>query len=95
MADDDEGWGSDFYDDEQDDDDDTAWKVRKGAIKIIDAIVVSCPLKLRDLWKQYVDLLSNRFIERDDNVKCEILETFQILLKSSTLVNDDMGGSVD
>jgi cullin-associated NEDD8-dissociated protein 1 len=41
-----EGWGSDFYDDEQDDDDDTAWKVRKSAIKIIDAIIVSCPLQL-------------------------------------------------
>ena len=39
-----EGWGSEFYDDEQDDDDDTAWKVRKSAIKIIDAIIISCPV---------------------------------------------------
>jgi len=39
-----EDWGSDFYDDEQDDDDDTAWKVRKSAIKVIDAIIVSCPV---------------------------------------------------
>jgi len=88
--DEEEGWGSDFYDDEQDDDDDTAWKVRKGAIKIIEAIVVSCPSQLRDFWKQYLNLLSSRFIERDDNVKSEILETFQVLLKSSTVMNDEM-----
>lgn len=39
-----EDWGSDFYDDEQDDDDDTAWKVRKSSIKIIDAVIISCPV---------------------------------------------------
>ena len=72
----DEGWGSDFYDEEQDDDDDTAWKVRKSAIKIIDAIIVSCPLQLQEYYAKFVDLLSSRFIERDDNVKCDILETF-------------------
>jgi cullin-associated NEDD8-dissociated protein 1 len=71
-----EGWGSDFYDDEQDDDDDTAWKVRKSTIKIIDAIIVSCPSQLSEFWNGFADLLSKRFIERDDNVKCEILETF-------------------
>lgn len=41
---DNEDWGSDFYDDEQDDDDDTAWKVRKSSIKVIDAIILSCPV---------------------------------------------------
>ena len=49
-----EGWGSEFYDDEQDDDDDTAWKVRKSAIKIIDAIIVSCPVQLKQVWSSYV-----------------------------------------
>jgi cullin-associated NEDD8-dissociated protein 1 len=73
---DNEGWGSDFYDDEQDDDDDTAWKVRKSAVKIIDAMIVSCPVSLKEYWGQFADLLSSRFIERDDNVKVEILETF-------------------
>ena len=71
-----QGWDSDFYDDEQDDDDDTAWKVRKSAIKILDAIIVSCPVQMKEYWTMFVDLLSKRFIERDDNVKCEILETF-------------------
>lgn len=69
-----EGWGSDFYDEEQDDDDDTAWKVRKAAIKIFNAFIASCPLQ--EFWKEIVNRLSERFIERDDNVKCEILDTF-------------------
>ena len=83
-----EDWGSDFYDDEQDDDDDTAWKVRKSAIKVIDAIIVSCPVQLKEYWSKFVKLLSNRFLERDDNVKCDILETFQNLMKASIKIDD-------
>jgi len=93
MEDAEEGWGSDFYDDEQDDDDDTAWKVRKSAIKIIDAIIVSCPIQLKEYWTPFMDLLSKRFVERDDNVKVEILETFQTLIKASMKVEEEgMGG---
>ena len=76
MEDEDEGWGD--YDDEGDqvDADDTAWKVRKSTVKIIDAVTVSCPGFLKEYWFLYVDLLKSRFIERDDNVKCDILGTF-------------------
>jgi cullin-associated NEDD8-dissociated protein 1 len=83
-----EDWGSDFYDDEQDDDDDTAWKVRKSSIKIIDAIIISCPVELKEYWAKYVELLSSRFNERDDNVKCNILETFQNLMKASVKIDE-------
>lgn len=81
MNDENEGWGSDFYDDEQDDDDDTAWKVRKSAIKVFDAFITCCPLQ--DYWKWIIERLATRFIERDDNVKIEILETFQTLIKTT------------
>jgi len=70
------GWGSDYFDDDQDDDDDTAWKVRKASIKIIDAVVTCCQSELNDYWLKYADLLSRRFIERDDNVKLDLLKTF-------------------
>jgi cullin-associated NEDD8-dissociated protein 1 len=71
------GWG-DFEDDEggHDDDDDTSWKVRRAAIKTLDAIIPSRPDLLRDIYQKYAKLLVQRFKERDDNVKCNILETF-------------------
>ena len=69
-------WGDDNCDNDQDYDDDTAWKVRKSTIKIIEAVVKSCPEKIRDQWKGYVDMLSDRFIERTDHVKVDILASF-------------------
>jgi cullin-associated NEDD8-dissociated protein 1 len=72
------GWGSEFEDDEaiHEDDDDTSWKVRRAAIKAIDAIISSRPELLRTFYKRYSKSLVNRFKERDDNVKCNVFETF-------------------
>ena len=88
--DDQDGWGDEYDgEDEQIDADDTAWKVRKSAIKVIDAVVISCPAYLKDYWISYFQLLQGRFIERDDNVKCDILQTFQNLIKMSVVLNQD------
>jgi hypothetical protein len=80
---DDAGWGSDFEDQQManEDDDDTSWKVRRAAIKLIDALVSSRPDKLRAVYQQYAGLLIKRFKERDDNVKCNVLETYRTFLK--------------
>lgn len=83
------GWGSDYFDDDQDDDDDTAWKVRKASIKIIDAVVTCCQTELNDYWYKYADLLSKRFIERDDNVKLDLLKTFQNLINTAIIKDND------
>jgi len=64
------------------DDDDSSWKVRRAAVKVIDGIINSCPAHLRDVYRNYARLLADRFKERDENVKCAILETFQNLLKA-------------
>lgn len=73
----DQGWGSDAQgDDEEQNDDDTAWKVRKSCVKIVDAITITCPNSLNQFWIKYIDLFSNLFDERDNNVKGDILETF-------------------
>lgn len=55
MEDEDEDWGSDYYNEDQNDDDDTAWKVRKSAVKVIDSIVFSCAHELHNEnnWSQF------------------------------------------
>jgi cullin-associated NEDD8-dissociated protein 1 len=72
------GWGSEFEDDDgaNDDDDDTSWKVRRGAVKTIEAIVISRPELLKEIYMNYAREIVSRFKERDDNVKCNVLETF-------------------
>jgi cullin-associated NEDD8-dissociated protein 1 len=87
--DDDGGWGdSDGYGvEEAQDDDDTAWKVRKAAVKIIDGLVLSCPSHLKANWAQFVDMCSQRFNERDNNVKCDVLAAFQSLIKASVYLD--------
>ncbi len=72
------GWGSDFEDEENanEDDDDTSWKVRRSAIKTIEAIITSRPELLKEIYMSYAKDIVARFKERDDNVKCNVLETF-------------------
>jgi cullin-associated NEDD8-dissociated protein 1 len=72
------GWGSEFDDEEvaRDDDDDTSWKVRRAAVKAVDTIIQSRPELLRTMYQRHAKSLVNRFKERDDNVKCNILEAF-------------------
>ena len=49
-------WG-DEDDDAQVNDDSTAWKVRKGAVKVINSVIKSCPVQLKKYWRQIVILL--------------------------------------
>ena len=79
MADEEEdgGWGDGSFDSMHEDDDDTSWKVRRSAIKTIDAIITSRHELLREVYQTYAGQIVERFKERDDNVKCNILEAFQ------------------
>ena len=81
------GWGSEFEDENMgnEEDDDTSWKVRRGAIKTVEAIITSRSEMLGTLYSKYAKSLVNRFKERDDNVKCNVLEAFQSLLKSTVI----------
>jgi len=52
-------------------------------VKVIEAIFAACPESVRDQWKEYLRLLSGRFIERIDHVKIDILIAFQKVVKYS------------
>ena len=79
-------WGSDFDDFEQegmDDDDDTSWKVRRGAVRLIDAIIKTRPDQARVIAQDHILKIVERFKERVDDVKCDILEAFRNLALTS------------
>ena len=86
MGEEQEDWGSDFDDEDQeraDDDDDTSWKVRRGAIHIIDAVVKTKPDLLRMIVDEHALALVDRFKERVDDVKCDLLLTFDSILTTT------------
>lgn len=87
--DDDAGdWGSDFDDAEQgvmDDDDDTSWKVRRGSVGVMDAIIKTRPEFHRTILEHYNNGLVRRFRERVDDVKCELMETYDQLLRGCSI----------
>ena len=81
-----EDWGSDFDDEDQeraDDDDDTSWKVRRGSIHIIGAVVRTRPDLLKMIVEEHALALVDRFKERVDDVKCDLLQTFDALLTTT------------
>jgi cullin-associated NEDD8-dissociated protein 1 len=99
MDDEDEG---DEYSDEEDDysdDDDDSWKVRRSAIRTLAAVVNASEKNLSSLWNiQYAlrknkswqatvaEALVNRFKERDENCRIDIIECFNSLLKCTVKV---------
>ena len=83
----DEAWGSDDEfeeeDDDMGDDEDTSWKVRRGAIQVIESIVKTRQDMLSTIYAEHGSLLIDRFKERVNDVKVLLLETFQTILDSS------------
>lgn len=94
MDEGDEGGEEDYGQDEDEeyggggngsDDDDTSWKVRKAAVKVIDAVVSSRPEGLPEsgggLYEAVGDSLIARFKEREENVRLDIVACFTHLVQ--------------
>lgn len=64
--------------------------MRKSSVRIVDGLAVSCASSLKKFWVMYVDLLVERFSERDTNVKVDILQAFQNLIKASVYADSDL-----
>ena len=78
MEDEEGGWGSEFDEDDMqnEDDDDTSWKVRRTAAKVIQALIQTRTDILAFNYQTYTKILVQRFKERDDNVKQQVLLTY-------------------
>jgi cullin-associated NEDD8-dissociated protein 1 len=86
-----DGGDDDYYDgggEEEDDyagsdDDDGSWKVRKSAVKVMMAIILSRPDLLSSLYDQCADLLLSRFKDREETVRLDIIAAYTSLLQMS------------
>ena len=98
MDEDDDEYEDEEDDFSDDDDDDDSWKVRRSAIRTLTAVVkaseknlsslwnVQYPLRKNKKWKATVaDALVNRFKERDESCRVDIVDCFNSLLKSTVV----------
>lgn len=98
--DDDEGDGGEMDEDNEDegafdeeddfggsDDDDSSWKVRKNAVKVLNAIIQAQPGLLTDIYASCADELISRFKEREENVRTDVIACFNSLLLATELAS--------
>ncbi|KAF8982329.1 Cullin-associated NEDD8-dissociated protein 1 [Entomortierella lignicola] len=87
--DEDEDMGSASEEEEDDDDgdysddDDMSWKVRRTSAKLLSAIIGTRQDLLGQLYSSIAPSLINRFKEREETVRVEILQTFITLLRQT------------
>ncbi|KAJ3052397.1 Cullin-associated NEDD8-dissociated protein 1 [Rhizophlyctis rosea] len=85
----------DDFDDADDigysDDDDMSWKVRRASSKLLSSVISTRSEILVDLLDQVAPVLVNRFKEREESVRVDILNTFIVLIQRTGRV----AGGVD
>eukprot|EP00981_Chlorochromonas_danica_P000307 scaffold77_cov243-Ochromonas_danica.AAC.9 len=62
-------------------DDDGSWKVRKAAVKVIDAIITNHSQHMKEIFSMIAEELLSRFKEREENVKIDIIKAYTHLLQ--------------
>ncbi|KAH8556542.1 armadillo-type protein [Umbelopsis sp. PMI_123] len=91
-ADDGDEEDDDEIEDYSDDDDDVSWKVRRSASKVLAALIETRHDLLSQLYQTVAPALINRFKEREESVRVDILQTFIILLRQTSLYGGDNVG---
>ncbi|CAG8653965.1 18991_t:CDS:10 [Rhizophagus irregularis] len=65
------------------DDDDISWKVRRSSSKVLAAIIGTRHELLSQLYQSVAPALVNRFKEREESVRVDVLQTFIALLRQT------------
>eukprot|EP00441_Pelagodinium_beii_P034026 CAMPEP_0197642028 /NCGR_PEP_ID=MMETSP1338-20131121/15800_1 /TAXON_ID=43686 ORGANISM="Pelagodinium beii, Strain RCC1491" /NCGR_SAMPLE_ID=MMETSP1338 /ASSEMBLY_ACC=CAM_ASM_000754 /LENGTH=1271 /DNA_ID=CAMNT_0043215093 /DNA_START=14 /DNA_END=3826 /DNA_ORIENTATION=+ len=86
AMDDDDG---DFDDDGlvDSDDDDNSWKVRRAALKVLEAMVKGLPDRLDEIYSKFAQPLIARFNEREESVKLDVFGTFAEMAQAAVIKN--------
>ncbi|XP_072237643.1 cullin-associated NEDD8-dissociated protein 2 [Leuresthes tenuis] len=70
-------------DDEYSDDDDMSWKVRRSAIKCLEALISTRRDLLLSFYSSICPALLTRFKEREENVRADVFAAFSALLRQT------------
>ncbi|XP_061583018.1 cullin-associated NEDD8-dissociated protein 2 [Cololabis saira] len=70
-------------DDEYSDDDDMSWKVRRSAVKCLEALIATRRDLLLSFYTSICPALLARFKEREENVRADVFAAFSMLLKQT------------
>lgn len=69
---------------------DSTWKVRRGAVRVLEAIIRTRGELHTDLVSKYAVAIAERFKERVDLVKCDLFGAFRALAMSQGTSIDAM-----
>lgn len=73
----------DDFEEVYDDDDDTSWKVRRGAVKVLQMPIQTRLELLSTFYKTIAPVLISRFVEREETVRLEVWNTYTTLLRQT------------
>ncbi|KAI9258536.1 armadillo-type protein [Sporodiniella umbellata] len=81
----------DEYDDivdYSDNDDDMSWKVRRSSAKVLHAVIETRMDLLQQIYENVAPVLINRFKEREESVRSDVLQTFVVLLRQTSATGE-------